>query len=176
MSGRSWVVSSLARRPEIFCWVVSGRASGSRQALWWPGTARSWRSSSTAGRAGHCRGRAGRRAGRCVGRSEPGVGRRLVCVDGTAVRPLRGSRYGYRRLAAGRERRGRRAADARAGSQSKREITRIRVRTALAAQTRGTRPVPGRPPAVRVIRAIALPVSGLAKVAAPAHPSSDASR
>ena len=32
------------------------------------------------------------------------------------------------------------------GLQSKREITRIRVRTALAAQTRGTRPVPGRPP------------------------------
>ena len=28
------------RRPEIFCWVVSGRAGGSRQALWWPGTAR----------------------------------------------------------------------------------------------------------------------------------------
>jgi hypothetical protein len=62
------------------------------------------------------------------------------------------------------------------GLQSKREITRIRVRTALAAQTPGTRPVPGRPPAVRVIRAIALPVSGLAKVTAPAHPSSDASR
>jgi hypothetical protein len=39
------------------------------------------------------------------------------------------------------------------GLQSKREITRIRV-----------------------IRAIALPVSGLAKVTAPAHPSSDASR
>ena len=62
------------------------------------------------------------------------------------------------------------------GLQSKREITRIRVRTALAAQTRGTRPVPGRPPAARVIRAIALPVCGLAKVTAPAHPSSDASR
>ena len=46
----------------------------------------------------------------------------------------------------------------------------------LAAQTRGTRPVPGRPPAVWVIRAIALPVSGLAKVTAPAHPSSNESR
>src|SRR5258707_8532474 len=57
------------------------------------------------------------------------------------------------------------------GLQSKREITRLRVRTALAAQTWGTRPVPGRPPAVRVIRAIALPVSGLAKVTAPAHPA-----
>jgi hypothetical protein len=25
MSRRSWVTSSLARRPEIFCWVFSGR-------------------------------------------------------------------------------------------------------------------------------------------------------